>query len=45
MKGGIQMAGRFSKCKPLIIIEFVFYSIVLISFLVWMLPMGFGKLH
>lgn len=39
------MAGRFSKCKPLIFIEFVFYGIVLISFLAWMLPMGFGKLH
>ncbi len=39
------MAGRFSKSKPLIIIEFVIYSIVLIAFLVWMLPMGFGNFH
>lgn len=39
------MSGRFSKCKPLIAIEFVFYAIVLITFLKWFLPMGFGKLH
>ncbi len=39
------MSGRFSKSKTLIAIEFVFYSIILISFLAWMLPMGFGKLH
>lgn len=39
------MAGRFLKSKPLILIEFVIYSIVLISFLAWFLPMGFGKLH
>jgi len=39
------MAGRFSKCKPLIFIEFIIYSITLIAFLAWMLPMGFGKLH
>ena len=39
------MEGRFSKCKPLIILEFVFFSAVLISFLAWFLPMGFGKLH
>ena len=39
------MAGRFSKCKPLILFEFVFYASVLISFLYWFLPMGFGKLH
>lgn len=39
------MAGRFSKSKTLILIEFVIYSVILISFLAWMLPMGFGKLH
>lgn len=39
------MAGRFAKSKPLIIIEFIFYSAVLITFLAWFLPMGFGKLH
>lgn len=39
------MAGRFAKSKPLIIIEFIFYLGVLISFWAWFLPMGFGKLH
>jgi hypothetical protein len=39
------MAGRFSKSKPLILIEFVIYSIILIRFLAWMLPMGFGNFH
>lgn len=39
------MAGRFAKSKSLILIEFVVYGIVLISFLAWFLPMGFGKLH
>lgn len=39
------MAGRFSKSKPLIMAEFIFYTIILISFLTWMLPMGFGKFH
>lgn len=39
------MAGRFSKNKPLILVEFIIYSIILITFLAWMLPMGFGKLH
>jgi len=39
------MAGRFSMSKPLIIIEFIFYSAILISFLAWFLPMGFGKFH
>lgn len=39
------MAGPFSKCRPLILFEFVIYSIILIAFLAWMLPMGFGKLH
>lgn len=39
------MAGRFSKSKPLILIEFIIYSIILISFLAWLLPVGFGKIH
>jgi len=39
------MAGRFAKSKTLIVIEFIIYSAILISFLAWLLPMGFGKLH
>lgn len=39
------MAGRFTKSKPLIAIEFIIYAAILITFLAWFLPMGFGKLH
>lgn len=39
------MAGPFAKSRTLIFIEFVLYGIVLIAFLAWFLPMGFGKLH
>gem|GEM_PF-7006930 len=39
------MAGRFAKSRLLIGIEFVIYSAILIKFLMWMLPSGFGKFH
>lgn len=39
------MSGRWAKCKPLIVFEMIVYGIMLVYFLIWFLPIGFGHLH
>ena len=39
------MAGRWAKSKPLIIFEMIVYGAMLIWFLKWFLPIGFGHIY
>ncbi len=39
------MSSPWSKNKGLIISEMIIYGAILIWFLAWFLPIGFGKVH